>query len=427
MPVNAPLADRIRPNTMDEVVGQTHLLAKGKPLRRILESGNIPNLIFFGPSGVGKTTVARIIAAATHKRMHKLNGTSASIADIKQVIGEIDTLAGYNGILLYLDEIQYLNKKQQQSLLEYIENGSITLIASTTENPYFYIYNAILSRSTVFEFKPVVPDEIAPAVERAFAAMAEELSCLPVLEPGVVEHISRACGGDVRKAINTVELCMLSAGIDGDRRIVTAELAGELAQRSNMRYDRDGDEHYDILSAFQKSIRGSDENAALHYMARLVEAGDLISICRRLLVIASEDIGLAYPNAIVIVKACVDSANQLGFPEARIPLAQAVILLCTAPKSNSAICAIDAAMGDIHAGNAGDIPAHLRDSHYEGAAKLGRGQTYQYPHNFPNAYVEQQYLPDKIKGRQYYRFGENKTEQAALSYRKAVRSLEKQP
>ncbi len=416
----SPLADKIRPTTLDEVVGQTHILGEGKPLRKIIESARIPNMIFYGPSGIGKTTVARIIANSSNMRMHKLNGTSASIADIREVVAEVSTFAGNNGILLFLDEIQYLNKKQQQSLLEYIESGDITLIASTTENPYFYIYNAILSRSTVFEFSPVKEEDIASALVRALEYAGGELKRDFTLEDGVIEHISKGCGGDVRKAINTIEICALSAEIKDDKYHITLNLARELTQRSSMRYDRDGDEHYDLLSAFQKSIRGSDENAALHYMARLIEADDLISICRRLLVIASEDIGLAYPNAITVVKSCVDAANQLGFPEARIPLAQAVILLCTAPKSNTAINAIDAAIADIRDGNTGDIPMHIRDSHYDGAQKMGRGIEYKYPPNYPNSYVEQQYLPDALKDRKYYEFGDNKIENAARAYRKRI-------
>lgn len=419
--MSTPLADKIRPITLDDVVGQPHILAKGKPLRRIIESGNIPNMIFYGPSGIGKTTVAQIIAQNAQKKMYKLNGTSASVADIKEIIADTRSIDGFNGILLYLDEIQYLNKKQQQSLLEYIENGQITLIASTTENPYFYVYNAIISRSTVFEFKPVSAADVQKAVQRAFHCMAEEFKCTVQLEDGVVEHIARGCGGDVRKSINTVELCMLSS-LDGSESVtITLDTAKELTQRSNMRYDRDGDAHYDILSAFQKSIRGSDENAALHYMARLVEAGDIISLCRRLLVIACEDIGLAYPTAITVVKACVDSALQLGLPEARIPLAQAVILLCTSPKSNTAVCAMDAAMADVQSAECGDIPAHLKDGHYAGAEKLGHAQGYQYPHNFPNNYVRQQYLPDPLKDKVYYRFGDNKIEQASLLYREKIK------
>lgn len=418
--MSSPLADRLRPKTLDEVVGQRHLLAPGRVLRRIVESGQIPNLIFYGPSGVGKTTVARIIAGETKKTLRRLNGTTASTADIKEVVEERDTIAGRGGILLYLDEIQYLNKKQQQTLLEYIEDGSVTLIASTTENPYFYVYNAILSRSTVFEFKPVEPEEVRRAVERAFR-MADELSGLStIVGEGVAEYLSSACGGDVRKAVNAVEALSSAAGVaDG---LVTLEDAREVAQRSAMRYDRDGDAHYDILSAFQKSVRGSDENAALHYLARLLEAGDLISPCRRLLVMASEDIGLAYPLAAAVVKSCCDSALQLGLPEARLPLAEAVILLCTAPKSNSAIMAIDAAMEDVRNGKTGEIPAYLRDGHYEGAQKLGHAQGYRYAHNYPGGWVEQQYLPDELKDAVYYHFGVNKTEQAALEYRKKQRA-----
>lgn len=373
-------------------------------------------MIFYGSSGVGKTTVARIIADNTNMKMYKLNGTSASVQDIKDIIAQTDTLFGYNGILLYLDEIQYLNKKQQQSLLEYIENGRITLISSTTENPYFYVYNAIISRSTVFEFLPVSADEICPAVKRAFQICADELGKKLRLESGVIEHIARGCGGDVRKSINTVELCVLSADSSDGILNVKLENVKLLTQRSNMRYDRDSDEHYNILSALQKSIRGSDENAALHYAARLIEAGDIISLSRRLLVIAAEDIGLAYPNAITIVKSCVDSAMQLGLPEARIPLAQAVILLATAPKSNSAITAIDSALDDVRNVDYGNIPSNLQDGHYAGAQKLGKAQGYKYPHVYPNSWVDQQYLPDNLKDRVYYTYGANKTEQTAKEY-----------
>ena len=416
-----PLADAIRPASLDEVVGQSHILGEGKPLRRILERGVIPNMIFYGPSGIGKTTLARMIAERSGMTLHKLNGTSVSVGDIKEIIEETRTLSGMNGILLYLDEIQYLNKKQQQSLLEHIENGSITLIASTTENPYFAVFNAIISRSTVFEFRPVSAEELVPAVERAFRLMGEREGCPCVPETGVCEHIASGCGGDVRKAINTVELSVLA----GERRendiFVSLDTAQSLTQRSNMRYDRDGDQHYDILSAFQKSIRGSDENAALHYLARLLEAGDLLSPIRRLLVIAAEDIGLAYPQAMPIVKSCVDAATQLGLPEARIPLAEAVILLCTAPKSNSAIMAIDAALDDLRRKDCGTIPSSLRDGHYGGAEKLVHAQGYQYPHAYPNHYVEQQYLPDAIKNRVYYEFGDNRQEQAAKQYRDQIK------
>ena len=405
-----PLADKIRPKTLDDVVGQRHLLGENGLLRRVIESGSIPNLIFYGPSGVGKTTVASIIAQQTDRKLYHLNATTAGIADIKAIIDELDTFLAPNGALVYLDEIQYFNKKQQQSLLEFIETGKITLIASTTENPYFYIYNAILSRCTVFEFKPVEAADMRRAVERALKlAMGEDAK--PV-ENGVADCIAQAVGGDVRKALGAVELLVSGAGADG----ITLADAQQAAQRSNMRYDRDGDSHYDILSALQKSVRGSDPDAALHYLARLLEAGDMISAARRMLVIASEDIGLAYPQCAAIVKACVDSAFQLGLPEARIPLAEAIILMATAPKSNSAINGIDAAIADIRAGRAGDIPAHLKDTHYGGAKKLGRGLTYQYPHMYPNHWVQQEYLPEELRGAQYYEYGPNKTEQAAKAY-----------
>ena len=417
----SPLADRLRPKTLDQVVGQQHLLAPGKSLRRIIESGNIPNMIFYGPSGVGKTTVARIIASQTQKRLHKLNGTNASLADIKAIVEELDSIIGYNGVLLYLDEIQYLNKKQQQSLLEYIEDGRITLIASTTENPYFYIYNAVLSRSTVFEFKSVPPDEVEKAVGRGFQAVEEELGEPVTLEDGVAAHIGRSCGGDVRKALNTVELLALSAEQDAGGRRITLALAEELSQRSAMRYDREGDEHYDIVSAYQKSMRGSDPDAAIHYLARLLEAGDLPSACRRLMVCACEDVGLAYPMIIPIVKAAVDAAMQVGLPEARLCLADAVILVATSPKSNTAHNAINAAMEDLQAGRSGPIPRTLQNKHYDGEDAAVKGQFYQYPHDFPNRWVEQQYLPDALKGRVYYEYGDNKMEQAARLYWEKVK------
>ena len=416
----SPLADRIRPETTDDVVGQSHLLGKNKPLRKIIENGSIPNMIFYGPSGTGKTTVAQIIANSTQMNLYKLNGTSASTGDIKSIIAEINTFSACNGILLYLDEIQYLNKKQQQSLLEYIENGKITLIASTTENPYFAVFNALISRSTLFEFKPVNADDISRAVIRAYKIIESENNYSIHLENGVIEHISNTCGGDVRKAINTAELSVFSGEPAPDGIHVILDDVKLLAQRSNMNYDRDGTQHYDILSAFQKSIRGSDENAGLHYLARLLEAGDLISIARRLLVIASEDIGLAYPSAISIVKSCVDSALQLGLPEARIPLAQAVILLCTSPKSNSAITAIDEAISDLRSCESGEIPSYLKDGHYSSAGSLGNATGYKYPHMYENSYVKQQYLPDKIKDKKYYKFGLNKQEQTALAYRNKI-------
>ncbi len=416
-----PLADSIRPKTLDDVVGQKHILGVGKPLRNIIESGKIPNMIFYGSSGIGKTTVANIIADKTEMNLYKLNGTSCSTADIKEIIASRGAFGfgSGKGILLYLDEIQYLNKKQQQSLLEYIENGDITLIASTTENPYFYVYNAILSRSTVFEFKPVEKEDILPALKRAFKIACEQNELEYTFDEDAFEYISLGCGGDVRKGINTVELCLLAA----NNNKIDLDLAKQLTQKSAMKYDRAGDQHYDILSAFQKSIRGSDENAALHYLARLIAAGDMASICRRLLVIACEDVGLAYPSAIPIVKACVDSALQLGFPEARIPLADAVVILATAPKSNSAYMAINMALEDVEKGNTGDFPRHLQNVHADGEGAAVKGQHYLYPHDYPNHYVEQQYLPDNIKDRVYYKFGDNKLEQAALEYRKKIKGV----
>ena len=411
-----PLAERLRPAKLEDVVGQHELLDEGKPLRRIIEGGRIPNMIFYGPSGVGKTTVARIIAENAGMTLHKLNGTSASTADIKEVVGDSQSLFGSNGVLLYLDEIQYLNKKQQQSLLEYIEDGSITLISSTTENPYFYVYNAIISRSTVFEFKPVTAEDCIPAVRRAFSALADDMGMEIKLDKGVCEHIAHGCGGDVRKSVNTVELCVMSAENDGKTLTVPLSVAEQLTQRSNMRYDRDGDQHYDILSALQKSIRGSDENAAIHYAARLIEAGDIISLCRRLLVIASEDVGLAYPQAIPIVKACVDSALQLGLPEARIPLANAVILLATSPKSNSAYVAVNTALDDLKKTGVNDFPRNLQNKHFDGEEASERGQHYLSPHDFPDHWVAQQYLPDALADRVYYTPGLNKNEQAAKAY-----------
>ena len=418
----APLADRMRPETLEDIVGQQHLLAPGKALRTIIESGRIPNLIFYGPSGIGKTTLARMIAKRTDMRLHKLNGTNATTADIKAVVDELDTLAGMNGILLYLDEIQYFNKKQQQTLLEYIENGRITLIASTTENPYFYVYSAILSRSTVFEFKPVERADVEKAVLRGFRFLEQEQHTPILPEEGVSAHIAASCGGDVRKALNAVELCVLATPPedDGTRR-VTLDTAQQLAQRSALRYDRDGDEHYDILSAYQKSMRGSDPDAALHYLARLLEAGDLPSACRRLMVCACEDVGLAYPLIIPIVKAAVDAALQVGLPEACLPLADAVVLVCQAPKSNSAHNAIHAALADVRAGKLGPIPRALQNKHFDGEDNPHKGQFYQYPHDFPQHWVAQQYLPDILKDTVYYVPGDNKNEQAFQAYWDAIR------
>ena len=416
-----PLADEIRPHSLDDVVGQKHILGERGLLRRIVESGSIPNMIFYGPSGTGKTTVARIIAEKTNRTLRKLNATTAGLADIKEIIAELDTLLTPGGVLLYLDEIQYFNKKQQQSLLEFIEDGRITLIASTTENPYFCVFGAILSRSTVFEFKPVTPKEAEPAVLRAFSILAEREGKTPELEPGVVQRISQSCGGDVRKALNAVELLFSAARTDGDKVLISLDDAKTVTQRSAMRYDRDGDEHYDALSALMKSLRGSDADAALHYLARLLEAGDLVGACRRILCSASEDIGLAYPQAVPIVKACVDSALQLGLPEARLPLAEAVIFLATAPKSNSGLMAIDAAIADVRAGKSGPPPRELQNVHADGTG-FEREQGYKYPHSYPNHWVRQQYLPDSLKNAHYYEYGDNKTEQAARAYWERIKS-----
>lgn len=416
MDMAAPLADRLRPVSVEDIVGQQHLLGEGKPLRNIIRSGVLPNMIFYGPSGIGKTTLARIIAETTDRELVKLNGTTAGTADIKAVIARLDTLMAPNGVLLYLDEIQYFNKKQQQTLLEFIENGKITLIASTTENPYFYIYAALLSRATVFEFKAVTPEDIVPAVERAFAFLREEHAVDTVIEDGVIHHIARACGGDVRKAINAVELCFLSSPLKEGVRTITLDAARQLTQHSAMRYDRAGDEHYDIVSAFQKSMRGSDPDAAVHYLARLLEAGDLPSACRRLMVCACEDVGLAWPQIIPIVKAAVDTALMVGLPEARIPLADAVILVCNAPKSNSAYLAVNAAMDDVQNGRSGPVPRQLQNKHFDGEDNPDKGQFYVYPHDFDGHWAPQQYLPDALKNKTYYRYGDNKNEQAARAY-----------
>lgn len=422
--MSTPLADRIRPRTIDTVVGQDHLLGPGKLLGNIIKKGEIPNMIFYGPSGVGKTTVANIISQNTGKKLYRLNATTASVSDIRNIIDSLDSFLTVNGVLLYLDEIQHFNKKQQQSLLEFMENGKITLIASTTENPYFYIYNAVLSRSVVFEFKPISADAVKKALERGVQILSEDefKSYGFTVTDDALEHMAQMAGGDVRKAINSLEIAAMSVTPDKAMNItIDLDTAEQATQRKTIKYDKAGDSHYDILSAFQKSIRGSDPDAGIHYLARLVAGGDLQIICRRLLVIAAEDIGLAYPQAISVVKACVDSALQLGFPEARIPLAEAVIFLATAPKSNSAISAIDAAMADIESIDVGEIPDHLKDAHYGGAAKLGRGSEYKYPHAFPNNYVKQDYLPKNIKGRVYYTPGENKTERLVREYWQAIK------
>ena len=416
-----PLADRIRPQSLDEVLGQSHILGRDGLLRRVIESGKIPNMVFYGPSGTGKTTVANIIAQRSGRALRRLNATTASLADVREVMDQVGTLLAPNGVLLYLDEIQYFNKKQQQSLLEFMENGSITLIASTTENPYFYVYAALLSRSTVFEFKPVTAADVLPAVERALSLVKSE-SALPLRwEEGVPDHVAHACGGDVRKAMNAVELLYETARTENGGLLMTLSDARQVSQRSAMRYDRGGDAMYDLASALMKSLRGSDPDAALHYLARFLEAGDLITPCRRLLCSASEDVGMAYPQAVAIVKACVDTAMQLGLPEAQLPLAQAAVLLATAPKSNSVISAIGAAWSDVKRGRTGSVPRELQNVHADTTGQE-REQGYQYPHDFPGHWVRQQYLPDELAETVYYQYGDNKTEQAAKAYWEKIKN-----
>ena len=410
-----PLADLLRPQTLDEVYGQEHILGKGAVLRRLIDSGNIPNMVFYGPSGTGKTTVANIIAKQTNRTLYKLNATTASTADIKEIVAQLDTFMAPNGVLLYLDEIQSFNKKQQQSLLEHIENGKITLIASTTENPYFYVFNAILSRSTVFEFKQISASAALQAVRRAVSFMEQRTALTAVPEDGALEYIASSCGGDLRKAMNAVEV-LFSAGIPQDGKLpLTLADAKEVTQKSALRADRDGDNYYDLLSALNKSIRGSDPDAACHYLARLLEAGQLPSACRRLMCVAAEDVGLAYPQILPIVNACVDMALKLGMPEARLPLADAAVLMATSPKSNSAYLAIDAALDDVRKGKSGDFPRHLQNVHAD-TYTMEREQGYLYPHNYPNHWVKQQYLPDELVGAHYYEYGPNKLEQAAKQY-----------
>ena len=410
-----PLADLLRPQTLDEVYGQEHILGKGAVLRRLIDSGNIPNMVFYGPSGTGKTTVANIIAKQTNRTLYKLNATTASTADIKEIVAQLDTFMAPNGVLLYLDEIQSFNKKQQQSLLEHIENGKITLIASTTENPYFYVFNAILSRSTVFEFKQISASAALQAVRRAVSFMEQRTALTAVPEDGALEYIASSCGGDLRKAMNAVEV-LFSAGIPQDGKLpLTLADAKEVTQKSAIRSDRDGDNYYDLLSALHKSIRGSDPDAACHYLARLLEAGQMPSACRRLMCVAAEDVGLAYPQILPIVNACVDMALKLGMPEARLPLADAAVLMATSPKSNSAYLAIDAALDDVRKGKSGDFPRHLQNVHAD-TYTMEREQGYLYPHNYPNHWVKQQYLPDELAGTRYYEYGPNRLEQAAKQY-----------
>ena len=410
-----PLADLLRPTTLDEVFGQEHILGKGAVLRRLIDSGKVPNMVFYGPSGTGKTTVANIIAQKTNRKLCKLNATTASTADIKEIVSQLDTFLAPNGILLYLDEIQSFNKKQQQSLLEFIENGKITLIASTTENPYFYVFNAILSRSTIFEFKQIDAPAALKAVKRAVRFMEERTGLTAAAEEGALEYIAGAVGGDLRKAINAVEV-LFSAGIpEGEKLPLTLADAKAVTQKSALRADRDGDNYYDLLSALQKSIRGSDPDAACHYLARLLEAGQMQSACRRLMVIAAEDVGLAFPQIIPIVNASVDMALKLGMPEARIPLGDAAILMATSPKSNSGHIALDAAMADVRKGRGQGFPRQLQNVHADTYTQE-REQGYLYPHDFPNHWVRQQYLPDDIRNEKYYEYGPNKLEQAAKAY-----------
>ncbi len=415
-----PLADILRPQTLDEVYGQEHILGKGAVLRRLIDSGNIPNMVFYGPSGTGKTTVANIIAKQTSRKLFQLNATTASTGDIKEIVAQLDSFMAPNGVLLYLDEIQSFNKKQQQSLLEYIENGKITLIASTTENPYFYVFNAILSRSTVFEFKQISAEAALKAVRRAVEYMERRTALQAKPEEGALEYIAGACGGDLRKAMNAVEV-LFSAGVpQGNAIPLTLEDAKTVTQKSAIRADREGDNHFDLLSALQKSIRGSDPDAACHYLARLLEAGQMQSACRRLMVIAAEDVGLAYPMILPIVKSCVDMALMVGMPEARIPLGDAAVLMATSPKSNSAYNAINAAAADVQKGMGGDFPRHLQNVHAD-SYTMEREQGYLYPHDYPGHWVKQQYLPDELVGRKYYEYGQNKLEQAAKQYWDAIK------
>lgn len=420
-----PLADKLRPKNIYDMVGQSHIIGKGKIINKLLDNNTIPNMILYGPPGTGKTTLANIIAKCTNKKYVKLNAVNCGVKEIKEVIdANKQDLFSYNGILLMLDEIQALNRKQQQSLLEVIEDGSVTLIASTADNPYFVIYKAILSRSTIFEFKPIEKNDIIKGLKRAILKLNDLYTYENIhIEDEAIEYIAQTCNGDMRSALNKLELAF-NVGIDIPTNSVKVTLDDVINCSSVkiLNYDRGGDDGYSILSAFHKSLRGSDADAAIHYLARLIKAGDIQSITRRLLCVASEDVGLAVPQAITITEACVSAALQLGFPEARIPLAQATIYLAQCPKSNSVTKAIDMAMYDLDNMETGDIPNHLKDAHYESAKKLGRGVEYKYPHNFENNYVEQQYLPDPIKDKKYYIHGNNKNENAFKNYWNVIKN-----
>ena len=414
--MSSPLADRLRPRTLDEVCGQRHVLAPGCVFRRAVSGPRVPNMIFYGPPGVGKTTVARILAKQSGMLLHQLNGTSAGTADIKSVLADVGTFGAHSGVLLYLDEIQYLNKKQQQSLLECLEDGSVTLIASTTENPYFYIYNALLSRCTVFEFKSLSAADVEQGLHNALKKLSEGGNTPVRMDEDACAYLAESAGGDLRKALGCLDFAVTAAPVEEGARHITLDMIRQVTRRTAMRYDREGDDHYDIVSAYQKSMRGSDPDAALHYLARLLEAGDLPSACRRLMVCACEAVGLAYPGIIPIGEAAVDAANMVGLPEARLPLADAVILVATSPKSNSAHDAINAAIADVQAGRTGPIPRQLQNKHFDGEDALVKGQNYKYAHDYDHHWVKQQYLPDALKDVKYYTYGDNRTEQAARAY-----------
>lgn len=405
---NAPLADALRPKTMDDIVGQAHLFGKNGVLRRMVEAGRMTNMIFFGPPGTGKTTAASVIAAQSGMEFHKLNATTASLQDVKDILAQTEGMFGANGILLYLDEIQYFNRKQQQSLLEYMEDGRVTLIASTTENPHFYVYNAIISRSSLFEFKPVPPAEVLKMLRRALDHLNEQGGTSTTISDKVGLALAEGAGGDVRRAVGLLENAYFTAGFEPNTEIKAEHIAAFDTGVGNFNEDT----HYDLLGCLQKSIRGSDPDATAFYVAKMLSLGEMFSLMRRLQVIASEDVGLAYPQAAAIVRACCESARELGMPEARIPLIHAALLLATAPKSNSAYEALDAAAADVEAGKGVHIPVHLQSPLFKG---------YKYPHAYPNHYVEQQYLPDDLVGKRYYEPGPNKTEQAAAAYWEGIK------